>query len=537
MYTQKKTYMAKIEEPMAGILHSSHKKRTWGGTMLPPAPTITADHPDGRKASSSPTPMDMRAVLERYRSLALVHRDHAKRRRLESARRSARNSRRLEQIFELRRLAGETLAFCSKVLRDEEKARREDEGEGREADADVSRAGREMALAEEFLGRFGWGGGHPGGDYLGGNVGLGEGGCPLLGGAAELKGRGTMDDDSEDIDDDEDDEEDDRLIGGIPSKFLDLSHFPHLLRKSFRGDGPGGGQHRHRDAFVSPEDELGEPGREGGGSGNNGKRRRTIIDCTEDDANDASAPPRHFSPARVPSFGCVGGGGGGGGGVPRELAVPDDPFRLSSAMPRDDAKRDAMRACVSNASLSHVNGTYIRGGTFNGAPLFVRAGGPRKFMGRDCAVVLRRERVDGDQPPAMAGAEQRQRRPGGGGGAMGGDGDGRAGPGGDAAGRHAWKIGLVPANCVGHPRIICYFLAREEDRQCASSSSGPRGGGGDRMDEDDLDEEEEETYFDPPADGWRVFQETRAAGKVSTFVSGARTSNLGRASCLRISYE
>jgi hypothetical protein len=57
------------------------------------------------------------------------------------------------------------------------------------------------------------------------------------------------------------------------------------------------------------------------------------------------------------------------------------------------------------------------------------------------------------------------------------------------------------------------------------------------MDEDDLDEEEEETYFDPPADGWRVFQEARAAGKVSAFVSGARTGNLGRASCLRISYE
>jgi hypothetical protein len=57
------------------------------------------------------------------------------------------------------------------------------------------------------------------------------------------------------------------------------------------------------------------------------------------------------------------------------------------------------------------------------------------------------------------------------------------------------------------------------------------------MDEDDLDEEEEETYFDPPADGWRVFQEARAVSKVSAFVSGARTGNLGRASCLRISYE
>ena len=31
---------------------------------------------------------------------------------------------------------------------------------------------------------------------------------------------------------------------------------------------------------------------------------------------------------------------------------------------------------------------------------------------------------------------------------MGGDGDGRAGPGGDAAGRHAWKIGLAAASPV-----------------------------------------------------------------------------------------
>ncbi len=358
-----------------------------------------------------------------------------------------------------------------------------------------------------------------------------------MGGAAELKGRGTMDDDSEDDDDDEDDEEDDRLIGGIPSKFLDLSHFPHLLRKPFRGGGPGGGQHhRHRDAFVSPEDELGELGGEGGGSGN-GKRRRTIIDCTEDDANDASAP-RRLPPAPVPSFGCAGDGGGVPGGVPGELAVPDDRLR-SSAMPRDDAKRDARRACVSNASLPHVNGTYIRGGTHNGAPLFVRAGGPRKFMGRDCAVVLRREWAD-DHPPATAGEEQ-QRCPGGGGGAMGEDGGGRVGPGGGATGHYEWKIGLVPANCVGHPRIISYFLAREENRRC-TSSSGPSGGSGrsdemDWMDEDDLDEEEE-THVGPPADGWRVFQEARGAGgKVSTFVSGARTSNLGRASCLRISYE
>ena len=49
---------------------------------------------------------------------------------------------------------------------------------------------------------------------------------------------------------------------------------------------------------------------------------------------------------------------------------------------------------ITNASLSHVNGTYIWEGMHNDAPLYVCAGGPRKFMGRDCAVVLRRERMD-----------------------------------------------------------------------------------------------------------------------------------------------
>ena len=117
--------------------------------------------------------------------------------------------------------------------------------------------------------------------------------------------------------------------------------------------------------------------------------------------------------------------------------------------------------------------------------------------------------------------------------------------GGGRAGRHAWKIGLVPANCVGHARIICYFLAMEDDRRRFASSSGASGGGEpstnammDRMDEDCLDDDNGDvTHHDPPAEGWRVFQEDRTSGKILTLVSGARTNNLGRASCLRISYE
>jgi hypothetical protein len=372
---------------------------------------------------------------------------------------------------------------------------------GRDAEDDAIRAGRELAFAEEFLGRFG---GELSGDD-GFRRGDGVAGEDLL--AYEgpgLGGKRIMDGDLGDV-----------KIGGIPSKFLDLSHFP-LLRRSFPRR--RGGEHRRdREAFCSPEQEKDEMGDDGMDGGNEGRRRRPIIDCTEEDDY--------------------------GGDVPRELAVPDYENRLYGAsstsmitmmMPRDDVveKRDVKRAYVSNASLAHVNGTYIRCGTYNNAPLFVRTGGPRKFMGRDCAVVLRREERREISSNTI---EEEKRRLRIGIGAIGGEGEndnddvGRMGPRG-----YEWKIGLVPANCVCHSGIICYFLAKEENRHW--STSPPSNDAMDRMDDDDLDDEEDETYYDPPADGWRVFQEARTANKASTFVSSSRANYLGRASSLKISY-
>ena len=74
---------------------------------------------------------------------------------------------------------------------------------------------------------------------------------------------------------------------------------------------------------------------------------------------------------------------------------------------------------------------------------------------------------------------------------------------------YVWKIGLVPANCVFHPRIICYFIATGENNSNMIV---------DRMDESDNDENGE-TFFDPPHDSWS----NSSAGDI-----------LGRASSLKI---
>ena len=113
-------------------------------------------------------------------------------------------------------------------------------------------------------------------------------------------------------------------------------------------------------------------------------------------------------------------------------------------------KHAANRINIRNAPLPHVNGTYIQEGTYNGAPLFVRVGPPRKFMGKwDCCVVLRRE-SDITTPEGTNVI---------------------------AAAEGVWKIGLVPAHTITHPRLIGYYEASE------------KGEG------------------EPPAMGWKVFQE------------------------------
>lgn len=522
-------------------ISSSHKKRSWGHVMYPSAAAIG----DGVEAnmlcatksssSSSSTTGELGNVLEKYRSLALDHRTSAKRRKLNSARRLAQNAKRIGQIVELRNVAQQTLTLCRQVLHDEEQVEREEEEEAREND-------RKMTLADNLLGSL---------------AGLGCSSSSRssrillpLGGIVD-PGRSRMDET-----DDSDggmnsggssSSDEDILIGGIPSRFLDLSHFPHLKKKSFQN---GLGQHHHQSShrrgissdLLSPDKDE-EKTKRGTVHGNNSEKR-PIIDCTKD-----FAIPQHCHHHRIPSFGGKEGGDirlpssssmsllrERNEDIPRELNVPY--HHHQDSMHNSSSKRNVRRAYVAHASLSHVNGTYVSDGCYNDAPLFVRAGGPRKFMGKDCHVVIRRERVDHPVPDVDVESfiiEQRCSSRSIGGGAMGGsvvrerggmhrfmcDGDDDDGcteqqrQAKMSSTGYVWKIGLVPANCVFHPRIICYFIATRDN------NSNMIGVVLNRMDESD-DDEIGETFFNPPPEGW---------------ASSSRDVILGKASSLKISYE
>eukprot|EP00585_Thalassiosira_rotula_P006248 CAMPEP_0196148426 /NCGR_PEP_ID=MMETSP0910-20130528/27699_1 /TAXON_ID=49265 /ORGANISM="Thalassiosira rotula, Strain GSO102" /LENGTH=523 /DNA_ID=CAMNT_0041411127 /DNA_START=35 /DNA_END=1606 /DNA_ORIENTATION=+ len=434
--------------------------------------------------------MNMQSILERYHSLALTHYAQTKRRRLESATRSTQNSQRIEQLTALHKMAQDTLNFCTKVLRSEENTRREDERERRDVEEEMRNAEREKALAEEFLSRFGSNAGMSGdgGGRSDNNHGRSAEGVDMNRAEnIENEGRGRQQEQRQQP-------HGVRRIGGIPSKFLDLSHFPKL-QKSFH-EGRGGGA--KRDAVFSPEEADGK------------QIKRPIIDCTDETAS----PHRHDvnrlsnigdlgcrSPMRIPSF----------GGVPQEVAIGGGSTKQS--------KQNTKRIYISNASLSHVNGTYIQEGCYNDAPLFVRVGPPRKFMGKwDCSVVLRRE--------AEEVLSKRNSLSGGGGGPP------------VVGVEYTWKIGLVPAHRITHPRIIGYYTASEDSSGMSGSGHrvmmpiSKRVSNVDRMEEDD-DDEESGMYFEPPVEGWRVFQEARHVG----LVGGVGNATLGRASSLTVSYE
>ncbi|KAL7520695.1 hypothetical protein ACHAWX_005406 [Stephanocyclus meneghinianus] len=204
-------------------------------------------------------------------------------------------------------------------------------------------------------------------------------------------------------------------IGGIPRKFLDLSHFNNFPKKF-------------------PEEEV---------------ESFHVIDCTDENA---------------PS-----------GGVEDAVhLLSDRSVRLPLSSRENPApKHPSNRIHIAHAPLPHVNGTYIQEGVYNSAPLFVRVGPPRKFMGKwDCCVVLRREVVaasnevnDSDAlsgGPNVVEASEKM---------------------------YVWKIGLVPAHTITHPRLIGYYEVEEAGGDC-----------------------------EPPVEGWKVFQEggRGSAKKVGT---------------------
>ncbi|KAL3776993.1 hypothetical protein ACHAWO_006347 [Cyclotella atomus] len=73
---------------------------------------------------------------------------------------------------------------------------------------------------------------------------------------------------------------------------------------------------------------------------------------------------------------------------------------------------------------------------FGNSPLFVIVGPPRKFMGFDCCVVLRREIV-GTADVVGGGSDENQAT--------------------GNSGVKTWKIGLVPSHTITHPKLIGYY--------------------------------------------------------------------------------
>jgi len=134
---------------------------------------------------------DMQTVLKQYHSLAIANYTQTKRRKVIISKQAAQNKQRCEQITTLKRMATDTLNFCTKVLKSEEHYRRENERDMKQLDEDMKRAYKERALAEDFLNKVG--------------LGMGVGGSNSLHNSDhESMGNGEK--------------EEDYLIGGIPSK-------------------------------------------------------------------------------------------------------------------------------------------------------------------------------------------------------------------------------------------------------------------------------------------------------------------------------
>lgn len=449
-------------------------------------------------------------------------------------------------------MAKDTLDFCEGILRSEQgfimrSSSREVEEEEmmeqsreEEEDGELKRAEREKTLAENFLRQYGNGDGDEGSNN------------------ANNDGRMMMNDENAIIEQHKEEEE--HTIGGIPSRFLDLSHFPQFKKKLFRS----GGDKKKKNNIFSPD--AADYGDDGDGDGEGKKKSRAIIDCTEEsprrrrlDFLDRKMGGKDSVPMRIPSFGCSGFGSSYNtpqqqqqqAGIP-EQGIPQEICASAVGACGENKKaqkQNTKRIYISRASLSHVNGTYVQEGNYNDAPLFVRVGPPRKFMGKwDCSVVLRRERcyessdydmttkrVGKKQPPVAKGGDEKNEK--------------YRNNGKEATywkeQRYVWKIGLVPTHRITHPRIIGYFVATERDETKRRIVPPKRVSANiDCMDEDfDDDDDDYKTLeacsLEPPVEGWKVFQQQQQEGVGSSGGVGvsAGTNVVGRASGLKVSYE
>lgn len=430
-----------------------------------PRPFIQADHGFNNAAAdeSENNHLTMEAILHRYNSLAQSFYADAKRRHVESSQRTLQNTQRMQQLTNLQKMASETHALATNLLRSEQHLYRENQRERQDIEKELKKAEQEKALAEDFLSKIG-------GFCSFHTTGSGGGGGENSMHVGDLhvdNERGT--------------------IGGVPRKFLDLSHFP-----KFRKGGGGGGdvyKSEDDDSIVYTQDE------------NVKKRSRHIIDCTEEDAQKQQQQSSSsmmnleeccYYPTRIIPFPQ---------GFSQAMETTSDAASSSKTQ-----KKNTKRIYITDASLAHVNGTYIQEvGCYNNAPVFVLAGPPRKFMGFDCSVVLRRESISPEEYQSLSSRDNDvvhfKNTNGGGGG------------GGSGAPHHyfIWKIGLAPAHRVTHSRLIGYYFAYEDARDCAAVMSSM----------DLMGEDEDSSYFEPPVRGWRVFHE----------------SGQGRTSRLKVNYE
>lgn len=298
----------------------------------------------------------------------------------------------------------------------------------------------------------------------------------------------------------EEDDRGDETIGGIPKRFLDLTHFPRLRSSSrFPADAwtpsPTLPQEGKWKCFPGEKVEEKDHGK--------GNSTSHIIDCTEGNYTELPAQGGHRDPAlpdRIPPT-CH--------SHPHDLCRDDTAMGANASSDGNghesatQRKEIQSRIYLSHASLSHVNGTYIQEGTYNQAPLFVRVGPPRKFMGKwDCAVVLRRERVveeEEETTPGGGGADENCQR--------------------SREKNYVWKIGLVPSRRITHPRIIGYYYTGEDN--ATASKTGMTMTTTTRT---TLIEDEKE-YYEPPTLGWRVYHNKKEG------------YSSGKASGLRIFYE
>ena len=417
-----------------------NNKRTVAVALMNDGATTDSDNSNNR--------LTMEAILHRYHSLAKAHYAETKRRHVESNQRTLENTHRMQQLTNLQRMASETHALATSLLRSEQHLHRENQRERQDIERDLKKAEQERALAEDFLRKIGGAGGYCF-DYTAAENSMGGGE-----GVHVDNDRGT--------------------IGGVPRKFLDLSHFPKLREGGSRGDA-------YKSDDDDDEDIIGYTQK-------CSKKQRSslhnIIDCTEaeDTEEKQSSYSMHLDenfPTRIPSHQAM-------------------ETTTTTTVPSKTQKKNTKRIYISHATLSHVNGTYIQEvGCYNNAPVFVLAGPPRRFLGYDCSIVLRRERISSEEYQSLSRRDDvipsSSRN------------QGSSSSNSSSASPHhfIWKIGLAPALRVTHPRLIGYYFAHEDVRDCAVMSSM-----------DLMGDEEDSSYFEPPVGGWRVFQEY-GQGRVS----------------------